>query len=82
MPSRKIQATETKLFFYVQAVIIIGITKTMKIKIVIILPNTNGVNPLEIIMAKIGKLNGENLKNIQMQMEEQLWSVLNVAVVS
>ena len=54
----------------------------MKIKIVIILPNTNGVNPLEIIMAKIGKLNGENLKNIQMQMEEQLWSVLNVAVVS
>ena len=51
----------------------------MKNKIVNTLPKKNGVNPLKIIMAKSGNLNGENLKDFLMNMEEQLWFVLNAA---
>ena len=54
--------------------------RTNQAILVIRISKRNIVNPLEIIMAKIGNLDGENLKNMQMQMEEQLWSVLNAAV--
>ena len=72
-------SNQTDLWYYIQNVMTIGITQTMWHKVVITLPSTNGVNKLEIITAKIGNLDGDNLKNMQMHMEEQPLSALNAA---